>query len=489
MMRCNLESCNKRARIACSECRAAFYCAAPHQVEHWERVHRYECYSGEEEEDEVMMVAQAGKRREKEEEDEEEPGHLAKRESCPRDIAEESKQVIREEMQDLTDEDFKAVEKDAELNTASAKILYAFQEMHSLCSDYMEPEKIQIIILKLRQKNGADVEWHLPELFKGINEYHAAFMEAVRAPQPATEERVRRLGYHVSQIIESFLEFYKAFCPYMNAFAEGKQEFRDRLYKKISSIINEGLNPRVAAAKKEFAQWAITGDRPAKGMYGMMDVVYKLMSWRAVVVIVMLGGLLPYVDEFLMSEYTNQLVHMWEKRGYTVPTELFEYRSENLLGFRGFTNSLFSWYATVPSISSYIPSSVRMYVPLPSETAPMVPNPWAQTGINALFTVGIYAGYLGRALKSILSGSVSFMCSQIFSAMGFSPFASAIAGNVASYLICANLLVGVPALWRWYKGFKNSKGHQEMLQELNDSYVEFNKRAYEATKNQMSVQN
>ena len=311
-------------------------------------------------------------------------------------------------------------------------------------------------------------------------------MNVILAPEPTTKEGVRRLGRYVSDLVEDFLSFYKLFCPYLQAFAHDDEDDRESLFAEIEKTV-ASLEEKLVRTASELLGWT-DPKRILHGMYRVTGTTFKLLSWKTVTLLVGLSYLLPYIDQAVSGTYMKSLIQTAESSGYTVPTELFTYRSENLFGLRGYMNSAYAYYATVPSPTSYLPESVQTYLPgFLAPTAQAMPNPWVQTGINGLFNVALYAGYISRALSALLSSSVSFLCTQVFMKMGFSSFAGGIAGNVASYLICARLIVTVPTLWKWYKKYDSSAEYRSTLKMLEDNYIEFNQRAYDAVKRSITL--
>lgn len=436
------EVCSKRASFECSRCHRAFYCSKEHGDDHWYDEHSEECMS--------LAYAAAGKR-EREEEGETSVSKQAREETCPRDVTTEVKNALQETLGDVAESDMEDIKRDDELNATCRSILNDLNSLADLCRDFMNPDQIGNIMARIytsrSEKKNADIDWELPELFRGLTQYHEAYFRLLSQDEPSTESGVRTLGAHLKSLTDDFVEFYKIFCPYMRAFVTDELRVRDSSILLLKANIRK-IDARIYNAEMGTGITSIPR-RTLRAGYNLVCKVFKALAARKLVFVVNLLLFMPY-HRILMSDATEAFVKTIETYGYSVPAEYFDMRLENWRGWA-------SWMNVRNAESARSTSGILF-------------NPWAQSVVNFAFTASIWAANISRTLQALTSHGFTFMCASLLAKLGLPVMAAGITATVAAFILSFAVTYFVYRIMGWYEQYRKDNHMRDDMENTGKNF-------------------
>lgn len=436
------ERCTRRASFACGRCKRRFYCLEEHMMDDWYDGHSRECN--------YPILGSVGKRdRDFDEESEESHLHKQTRQvECPRDLGEETKSVLRDALGDVTDGDLKTLSEDVDLNRTCKRLLSDVDSLTDVCRGFMQPEQVEQIMLKIYEsrqaKRNVDIEWEIPELFRGLVQYHEAFMRIVQGDEPTTESGVRVLGAYTEGLTSDFVEFYRLMCPYLKDFVEDNWREREAKLRRIKTNIAK-IDSRISEAEMSQSMLAVPV-MVLKGAYGMMCKILSVFSARNLAIISAVLALFPY-HNILFPDLSKTLVDMLSTYGYTVPAAFFEMRGENAMWLGESYNRFSAWTGGTQNY-----------------------NPWIQTGVNAIFYMGIWASTISTTIMEVLRQVFRMLCSQVLLKLGYTTFAAGLTSSIASNVFMMAVIWYGHKIYKWYATYRRDQRMREDMKTVGKEF-------------------
>lgn len=417
-------------------------------IDDWHAGHSHECN--------YPILGSVGKR-DRDFEEESQESHLQKQTrqmECPRDLEPETKYAIRDALGDVTDGDLKTLSEDGELNRSCKRLLSNVDGLTNVCKDFMQPHQLEMIMLKIHesrsQKKNVDIEWELPEIFRGLVQYHEAFIRIVEGDEPTTESGVRTLGNYTESLTAEFVEFYRLLCPYLKDFVDDNLNDRDKNLRRLKVNIAK-IDARISEVEMERNAFAIPM-KILKGAYGMICKILTVFSARNLAIITAILALFPY-HTILFPDLSKTLVSSLATYGYTVPAAFFDMKGENAMWLGETTNQLAAWIGPWASgTDSY--------------------NPWIQQGVNALFYMGIWASTISSTLTGAMSQIFTILCNQVLIKMGYNSFASGIASGWAANVLTLGVVWYGHRLYRWYMTYRKDQKMRDDMKTVGKQFRE-----------------